>query len=459
LPATEVGNNNMKAKQLLHVTRRSLLCLSLCALTSQLPRPLMGQSVYATPYTFTTLAGSLGNQGTNDGTGNAALFGRPCGVAVDSAGNVFVADANNNTIRMVTPVGVVTTLAGSSGHNGTNDGTGSEALFNAPTSVAVDNNGNIYVADPDNFTIRKVTSVGTNWVVTTFAGQPSVSGTNDGTGNNALFRYPSSVAVDSNGNVYVTDSYYPGIRQVTPTGVVTTLAGLALYGGTNDGTNSDARFNEPIGIAVDLATNIYVADRFNSNIRKITPNGTNWVVTTLAGMAYVWGANDGMGTAAQFYEPCGVAVDAAGNVYVADTDNQTIRKVTASGVVTTLAGLVALSGGTADGTGTNAEFDQPHGVTVDGVGNLYVADMYNFAIRKGIPGTLIPPPILQSPDLSNGQFGFGITGYPGLAVDVLVSGDLSRWQVAGTFTLDDGTNFYASPTPPQGAQFYRARVR
>ena len=338
----------------------------------------------------TTLAGSgsYSSWGTNDGTGSAARFTFPCGVAVDTSGTVYVADSGNNTIRKVTPAGVVTTLAGLAGNNtGSADGTGSAARFNGPAGMAVDTNGNVYVADSGNNTIRKVTPSG---VVTTLAGLAGSAGSADGTNSAARFNGPYGVAVDSAGNVYVADTYNDTIRKVTPVGtnwVVTTLAGLAGSSGSADGTNSAARFNYPAGVAVDSAGNLYVADYNNDTIRKVTPVGTNWVVTTLAGLAGNSGSADGTNSAARFNYPEGVAVDSAGNVYVADVYNDTIRKVTPVGtnwVVTTLAGLAG-SIGSADGTNSAARFAYPVGVAVDSAGNIYVADNGNYTIRKVTP--------------------------------------------------------------------------
>ncbi len=336
----------------------------------------------------TTLAGLAGSSGGADGTGSAARFNGPTGVAVDSAGNVYVADTGNNTIRQVTPGGAVTTLAGLAGSSASADGTGNAARFCGPQGVAVDSAGNVYVADTGSFTIRQVAPGG---VVTTLAGLAGSQGSADGTGSAAQFNGPHAVAVESAGNLYVADTGNNTIRQVTPGGVVTTLAGLAgSQSGSADGTGSGARFNGPTGVAVDSAGILYVADTGNNTIRKVTPGG---VVTTLAGNAALvdqWGNPigghaDGTGSAALFCGPEGVAVDSAGNVYVADTGNNTIRQVTPGGVVTTLAGLAG-SWGSADGTGSAAQFDNPTGVAVDGAGNVYVADFYNCTIRKVTAG-------------------------------------------------------------------------
>ena len=327
----------------------------------------------------TTLAGSAGQNGSADGTRSAARFNSPSGVTVDSVGNVYVADNGNNTIRKVTPSGVVTTVTGQAGSYGSADGTGSAARFSSPRSLALDDAGNLYVSDYDNNTIRKVTPGG---AVTTLAGLAGGGwGNQDGIGPAALFGNPSGVAVDDQGNAYVTDTDNHTIRKISPSGEVTTLAGKADNRGSEDGTGTAARFFSPTSVAVDSAGILYVADNDNSTIRKITPAGE---VTTLAGTAGNTGSADGTGPTAQFYFPYGLAVDSAGVVYVADTFNNTIRRVTPAGDVTTLAGLAGAAGSN-DGKGSAARFSSPTGVAVDGAGNIYVADNDFAIIRKVTP--------------------------------------------------------------------------
>jgi hypothetical protein len=324
-------------------------------------------------FVITTLAGQTGNGGFADGTGTNAQFYYPWNVATDRGGNVYIADYYNDAVRKMTPAGVVSTLA---------------QVFYGPEGVAVDLASNVYVADTYDQVIQKVTPGG---ISTILAGSLYTTGTNDGMNGSALFNNPWGIAVDSATNIYVTDSSSSTIRKITPVGanwVVTTIAGLAGSTGSSDGTNSQARFNNPGSLAVDAARNIYVADTANDTIRKITPDstGTNWIVTTLAGQAGVPGSRNGGGigtqSSAQFYSPSGVAVDATSNVYVADTYNDLIRKITPQGVVSTLAGLLYADAGV-DGYYTNAQFNFPYGVAVDNAANIYVADTFNHTIRVG----------------------------------------------------------------------------
>jgi len=373
-------------RSLSNLLRQFLACGALLAL---------GTAARAQSLQITTLAG--GTYGSNDGTGSGAGFNNPMDVAVDTSGNIYVADTQNSTIRKITQAGVVTTLAGSPGVFGAADGTGSSANFNRPQGIAVDTAGNVYVADTYNHTIRKITPAG---AVTTLAGTAGASGSADGTGAGARFNTPYGLAVDGAGNLYVGDLNNDTIRKVTPAGAVTTLAGSPGVFGSSDGTGSQASFNRPQGTAVDSAGNVYVADTNNDTIRKITPSG---VVTTLAGTPGSWGNSDGTGPSAQFAEPGSVAVDDAGNVYVADSANNTIRGITAKGAVTTLAGSARYEG-SSDGTGASARFNYPEGIAVDAAGDVYVADSNNDRIRKGVASgapTIGTPPLTQSAGVGN----------------------------------------------------------
>jgi hypothetical protein len=430
-----------------------------------LPLAALGQGNYATPYTFTTIAGSHGVSGGADGTNRAAQFDLPVGLRLDSAGNLYLAEQNNHTVRKITPVGtnwVVTTLAGLAGVSGFADGTNSFARFHDPDCAAVDSASNLYVADALNYAIRKVTPVGTNWVVTTLAGKVGHAGEVDGTNEAALFDVPVSTALDDAGNIFVPDAVGNTIRKLSLVGtncVVTTLAGKAGVVGSRDGTNGAALFNSPYDLAVDSAGNVYVADFGNCLIRKITPVGTNWVVTTLAGLGGQVGYRDGTGSEARFTGPSGIAVDGGGNLYLSDsgtTPSSTIRKLTPVGtnwVVTTLAGRDFIAG-FADGTGSAARFDNPESVVVDSSGNLFVADGSNNTIRKGYPELIIANWTSFAPSLS-----FSIIGPGGQTVVVDASTDLVSWLPiwTNTLTFPAPVRFTDPATSANSSRFYRAQ--
>lgn len=399
------------------------------------------------------IAGEADRSGDLDGTNSAAQFRKPEGVAVDSAGNLYVADICNNTIRMVTPAGNVTTIAGQPLVSGSADGINNSARFYSPTGLALDRDSNIYVADSGNHTIRKITHA-ENWNVTTFAGKPGNRGYADGTGDSAQFNTPRGIAVDSTGNLYVADCENSVIRKITSERVVTTLAGnvnAIPMNGNIDGTGSEARFYNPIGIAVDNNGCVYVADTYNNRIRKITPEG---VVTTVVGK--YWGSKDGTATSAQFFQPYGVTVDSNGNLYVADTSNHTIRKMSTDGIVATIGNIAGVIGG-ADGMASLAQFSSPMAITVDFQGNLYVADTQNNRISKG--SQTYAPVIDVNGLLSVGTIGltyhqtlkaiYGSTPY----LWSIVSGSLPSG-----LTLD-ANNAIISGTPTEAGAFsFRIRV-
>ncbi len=316
-----------------------------------------------------TLAGS-GVTGSADGAGGSATFSEPHGVAVDTAGNVYVADTANHKIRKVSAAGVVTTLAGS-GTGKFADGTGAAASFFIPLGVAVNAAGVVYVADGGNNRLRKVTPGG---VVTTLAGADAGDFV-DGAASVARFNGPGGVALDGLGNVFVADQTNQRIRLVSSAGFVTTLAGS----GTNtfaDGTGAAAGFSYPSALAVN-GSNVWIADSNNNRIRKLVATGA---VTTLAGNTARDPFADGIGGAATFAGPQGVALDAADVAYVTDQGHNRIRKVTPAGAVTTLAG--SGTGAFADGAAATASFNSPYGVAVDTARNVYVGDTNNNRIRK-----------------------------------------------------------------------------
>lgn len=342
--------------------------------------PFLAAPALAQTYSFTLFAGTPPPTGSRDGTGPEARFNNPTGVAIDAAGNAYVADRNNAIVRKIVPGGAVTTFAGVAGSIGANDGTATIARFNQPYGVAIDSGGNVYVTDRADHTVRKITSAG---AVSTVAGQAGASGSIDGTGAAARFDSPGGIAVDSSGNLFVADTGNRTIRRITPAGNVTTFAGAAGQPGNVDGTGSNARFNALAGLTIDGSGNLYVVDTVSHVVRKITPAGA---VTTYAGQAGSPGTNDGAGVVARFMTPFGIAADSSGVLYVADTGNESIRRISADGVVSTFAGSALAGGavlaGNIDGTGAGARFFRPQGVAVDSAGNVYVADTFNHSIRK-----------------------------------------------------------------------------
>ncbi len=322
------------------------------------------------PVTDTTTTGG----GTNK-PDTSPSFNGPAGVAVDAAGNIYVTDWGNNLIRKIAPGGVVTTFAGS-GFAGHNDAAGTLASFTQPTGIALDAQGNLFVADAGNSLIREISSSGT---VSTVAGSDSI-GYVDGTGSVAAFFNPLGVAVDANDNVYVADAGNDLIRLVKPGGIVSTFAGTFNTGSSNN----LSPFNNPAGVAIASNGNIIVANYLDDNILQVGPSGT---VTTLAGRDTVQGSANGPALSATFYYPNSVATDLFGNTYVSDGVNNLIRKIDAAGNVSTLAGSGAA--GAIDSTGVNASFNGPAGLAVDGYGNVYVADSNNNEIRKITPSGVV----------------------------------------------------------------------
>ena len=314
-----------------------------------------------TTVTVSTLAGNS-TAGFTNGTGTNASFSSPQGTAVDAQGNVYVSDSFNHVIRKITGAGVVTTFAGT-GELGFNGGITTTAKFYSPQGIAVDATNNIYVADQGNNAIYKITTAG---VVSILAGNGTAGATN-GTGSAATFNSPQGLAVDAQGNVYVADRNNHRIRKITSAGVVTTLTGTGAAGYIN-GEGSVAAFNRPTGVAVDAQGNLFVADQSNFAIRKVTAAG---VTSTLLGTSVV---TDLLNT------PTGVTLDAQGNLYITDQSGR-ILKITSTNVLYTLAGK-ANTTGFLDGTKTTALFSSPVGIAVDANKNLYIADYNNNRIRK-----------------------------------------------------------------------------
>jgi sugar lactone lactonase YvrE len=393
--------------------------------------------------TVTTLAGYPGLTGIVDGVGSAARFIVPCAVLPAGDGAVLVADRESDAIRKVAPDGTVTPFAGVAGDFGGVGGTGPEARFNMPWGAAFDRDGNAYVADRGNSLLRRISPAGvvtaaattrdvntqepvgvaidrqgnifvvcarntivkvspSSWIPTTFAGKDGAFGHNDGPGASATFHYPLGITIGPDDTLYVADTGNKSIRTITPQGVV--------------GTRTIMAANDPLvapnGIAIDTAGNLYVTDRTLNTIHKITPAG---VMTILAGSPYQAGSADGVGAAARFSGPCGIAVGTNGNLIVTDTGNNLIRMVTPAGVVTTIGGTFGIYG-SADGVGPAAHFFAPLGVAIKGDGSILITEELNNAVRIG--RALAQPVILTQPGSQSVTAGATVTftvsaaGYP-----------------------------------------------
>jgi sugar lactone lactonase YvrE len=368
----------------------------------------------ATSSVLTLVAGNgtPGFSGDNGPATNAQLS-YPCGVAVDSAGNLYIAEYINNRIRKVSN-GVITTVAGNGtlGYSGDN-GPATNAQLSYPYGVAVDAGGSLYIADQGNSRIRKVS----NGVITTVVGNGTEGSSGDnGPATSAQLYSPLGVAVDSAGNLYIADFSNSRIRKVS-NGVITTVAGNGTGGYSGDnGPATGAQLYNPKGVAVDSAGNLYIADAGNNRIRRVSngvitttallysPQGvavdsagnlyvagnqsigkvSKGVITAVAGGGSAIGDN-GPAVSAQLYSPFGVAVDSAGNLYITDAYNQRIRRVS-NGVITTVAGNGTLGFSGDNGPATNAQLSYPADVAVDAAGNLYIAD--NNRVRKVSNGVI-----------------------------------------------------------------------
>lgn len=320
-------------------------------------------------------AGS-GAAGSAVGAGTAASFSLPYGIVFDKDRNLFVSDVQTGLLRKITPAGETTTIAGGGSFNGPVDGNGPAAYFDGLGGIALDADGNIYATELSGNRIRKITPSAD---VTTFAGD-GARRTLDGNGTSASFAGPAGLVRDAAGNIYVSEYYSHVIRKISPARDVTTIAGTPNLPGFADGTGTAALFSGLYSMAMDKDGNLYAADSRNNRIRKITPGG---VVTTLAGSG-TSGSADGPAGTASFNAPGGVALDSDGNVYVADTGNNLLRRITRAGVVSTLAGQAGMTGAQ-NGIGSAARFKQPYGVVVDADGTLYIADTFNNLIRKVTP--------------------------------------------------------------------------
>ncbi len=441
-----------------------------------LPAVALAQSV---TYTISTVAGNNGNGAGYSGDGAAAVnaqLWQPTGVLVDKSGNIYIADQVNNVIRQVTTDGNIHTVAGDNiqGYLG-DGGKATSAELNHPVALGIDASGNIYFCDIDNDIVRKF-AVGGN--ISTAAGSYTVytqTGSNLGgyagdgsTATNALLNLPYGVAVDNSGNIYIADTLNHRIRKVTASnGNIGTIAGNGTQGTADTGAALNAHLNSPHGVAVDASGNVYIADTGNNRVLKLS----NGALTTVAGTGTGGFAGDnGLATNAQLFGPRGVAVDSAGNVYIADYTNQRIRMVSSNGIITTIAGNGHTGYSGDGGAGTGAMLNQPSGVAVDTKFNVYVADTNNNVIRMLTPSSApaggTPPSIRTSQGvIGAGGFGAFSGTAPGSWIEIYganlaPAGDSRTWnggdfsginapnQLDGTTVTIGGVPAYVSYISP-----------
>lgn len=399
-------------------------------------------------YTITTIAGnqSLGSGYSGDGAAAVnAQLGQPVGLVIDKSGNLFIADQANHVIREVTPDGNIKTVAGNhvSGFAG-DGGAATAAQLNDPVGLAMDGSGNLYVTDIGNQVVRKfsvggsISTVAGSYMIASQGYGSPVGGyqPDNGVAANAWFNSPFGVAVDSGGNIYIADTLNHIIRKVNGT-TIATVAGVSETPGSNDTGNAvQAHLNAPRGLAVDASGNVYIADTNNNKVLKLT----NGALTTVAGTGVAGSSGDGKAaTLAQLFAPRGVAVDNAGNLYIADYSNQRIRMVSPNGIITTIAGT-GRSGYSGDGgTATSATLSFPSAVAVDAKGNVYVADTQNNVIRMLAPTGSVSgggtPPAIRTSQGVIGASGFGAIAStaPGSWIEIYGSnlapdGDSRSWM-------------------------------
>lgn len=342
----------------------------------------LGSAPYAHAQNIKTIAGDGTPGATGDGgAATGAKLNYPTGVAVDRAGNVYIADANNNKVRKVSTTGVITTIAGNgtSGFSG-DGGAATAAQLKYPTNIAVDLSGNVYITDANNARIRKVTPAG---IISTYVGDGSLGyGGDGGQATAAQLHNPRGLHMDATGNLYIAAVFSQKVRMVDPSGIIMTVAGTGTSGYAGDGGSAvSAQLKDPSGVGKDAAGNMYIADKSSHCIRKVTPTGT---ISTIAGndVTADFAGDGGPATAARMKTPLTVKVDKYDNVFVLDMGNNRVRKINSSGVISTVAGATAVGSSGDGGPATAASFNFPQDIALDTLGNVYIADAGNNKIRK-----------------------------------------------------------------------------
>lgn len=400
--------------------------------------------------------GTQGYFGDGGAATDATLY-NPSDVALDPAGNLYIADFYNNVVRKVSTAGIITTIAGTGmgsgsaggGSFGGDGGPATDALLNGPYAIAVDAAGNVLFADGYNHNVRKISPAG---IITNFAGNHTAAYSGDGgQATAAALNNPVGLAIDKVGNVYIADDHNHVVRRVTPTGIISTYAGNDTVGYSGDGSAATtARLNNPIGLAIDSSGNLFIADDVNNNIRKVSPAGiiSTYVGVTDTGHGYT--GDGGPATAARLSLPRHIACDRAGNLYISDLFNDVIRMVSASGshTITTFAGIGTYGYSGDGGAATAAEFQSVNGVAIDTGGRVFIADVGNAMIRmvgpwttavntvasKGTMGIQITPNPLH-----NGNCVVNLTTYIYETVDIVITDATGKTVYAAPLTTNKPT--------------------
>jgi uncharacterized protein (TIGR03437 family) len=356
----------------------------------------------------------------------------PAGIAVDAAGNLYIADSYNDRIRQVSPNGIITTVAGNGTFGFSGDGgPATSAELNDPTGLAVDAAGNLYIADSNNNRIREVSPSG---IITTVAGNGTAGYSGDGgPATSAQLNVSMGLAADAAGNLYIADYTDNRVRKVSPGGTITTVSGNGVAGFSGDGgLANNAQLHGPHGLAVDAAGNLYIVDTGNNRIRAVSPSS---IITTIAGNGTFEVIGDGgLATNAQLAAPSGVAKDAAGNLYIADSGNNRVREVTPSGIISTFAGNGTAGFFGDGGPAVNAQLSDAHGLTLDAAGNLYFADSGNNRVRKVTSSGII------STVAGNGTAGFSGDGGPATSAQLSSPTGLALDAAGNLYIADSGNN-------------------
>lgn len=413
-------------------------------------------STHAQIYRFTVIAGLSSTTGITDGTNTMIRFHSPDSLSADGGGNLYLVDRGNDTVRQLTEAGtnwISRTIVGKPAVAGMADGTNSAVRLNTPVGLALDTKGNIFITDAGNSTIRELEPSGTNWYSKTIAGTAGIFGSTNGTNGSIRFNQPWGLAVGHAGELYVADVNNNVIRELSHLGtnwVSSTIAGRPGVYGSTDGTNDTIMFNGVADVKIDSAGNLYLSDRTNSTIRKLTRVGSNWVSTTIAGQPGASGNADGINRTIRFNLPTGIAVSRYGEIYVTDTGNARIRKLTGSGTNW-------VSSTVLDSLGRTAGFSFPVAVDVDFEGNLYVADEGDNTIHMGV---LLVPPEFAAVVQTTSTLTLSWATLLNRTYQVQYSDNLnfSNWSVLGTITASNVLTSASDIVGPDQQRFYRVML-